>query len=223
MRENKKVVLWAVLFLLVVSASAFAQFDPSRLKDEAANYRMLSAGKQIGVANVRIRREVENEIPLIRIVQVISGAFNQTTEVLLRADSSLQAISSNTTVTQAGQMHTIRLNYAPERVKGRMELPQLLGGDRRIDEIIPPGTVDFNAAEFALRASDLDVGSTITYRASVSRLEEIVVPAGTFRCRRVEVTTGQSRQLYFFDDKFPHRLILQKLAPSNLDIELLPQ
>jgi hypothetical protein len=213
----------------------FAQFDPMRLQEETVNYRMVSAGKQIGVANVSIRGEAQNDIPLIRIVQVISGAFNQTTEVLLRADSTLQPISSYTTITQANQIHAIRLNYKPGRVSGRMELPQALGGDRRIDEIISPGTVDFNAAEFVLRASDVKVGNTVTFpvynpqqggrltfRATVSRLEEIVVSAGTFRCRRVEVSTGQSRQLYFFDDKFPHRLILQKLTPLNVEIELLP-
>jgi hypothetical protein len=215
---------------------SFAQFDPTRLKEETVNYRMVSAGKQIGVANVSIRREVQNEIPLIRIVQVISGAFNQTTEVLLRADSTLQTISSYTNITQANQAHVIRLNYKPDRVSGRMEIPPALGGDRRIDELIPSGTVDFNAAEFALRASDLKVGRTIafqlynpqqggrlTYRATVSRLEEITVPAGTFRCRRVEVSAGQAGQIYFFDDKAPHRLILQKLPRLNINIELLPE
>jgi len=154
---------------------------------------------------------------------------------LLRADSTLQTISSYTNITQANQAHVIRLNYKPDRVTGRMELPAALGGDRRIDELIPSGTVDFNAAEFALRASDLKVGKIITfplfnpqqggrlsYRATVSRLEEITVPAGTFRCRRVEVSAGQAGQVYFFDDKAPHRLILQKLPALSVDIELLP-
>lgn len=224
------------LFLLAISSDGFAQFDPSRLKEETANYRMVSAGKQIGVANVSIRREAQNEIPLIRIVQVISGAFNQTTEVLLRADSTLQAISSYTNITQVNKSHAIRLNYKADRVSGRMEIPLALGGDRRIDELIPSGTLDFNAAEFALRASDLKIGNIITfplynpqqggrltYRATVSRLEEVTVPAGTFRCRRVEVSAGQAGQIFFFDDKTPHRLILQKIPALSVDIELLPK
>jgi hypothetical protein len=235
MKEKHKLDLVAVFLLLILSSSGFAQFDQARLKEETLNYRMVSAGKPIGVANVSIRREVQNDIPLIRIVQVISGAFNQTTEILLRADSTLQPISSYTKIVQAGQNHTIRLNYQPGRVSGRMEIPTALGGDRSIDELISPGTIDFNAAEFALRASDLTVGNTITfplynpqqggrltYRATVSRLEEITVPAGTFHCRRVEVSAGQSRQIYFFDEKAPHRLILQQLPALLIDIELLP-
>jgi len=228
--------VFACALFCSLASIGFAQFDPARLNEETANYRVVSAGKQIGVASVSIRRETQNNIPLIRIVQVISGAFNQTTEVLLRADSTLQTISSYTNITQANQSHVIRLNYKSDRVSGRMELPPALGGDRRIDELIPSGTVDFNAAEFALRASDLKVGKIITfplfnpqqggrlsYRATVSRLEEITVPAGAFRCRRVEVNAGQAGQIYFFDDKAPHRLILQKLPALSIDIELLPE
>jgi len=236
-------LIMAIAVLLLSSNLNFAQprngllrFDPDRLQQETLNYRMMAAGKQIGVANVAIRREIQNNLPLVRIVQVIGGAFNQTTELLLRADTTLQPISSYTTITQADQKHTIRLNYKPDRVSGRMELPSALGGDRRIDELIPRGTIDFNAVEFALRASELKVGAVIAFpiynpqqrgrltcRATVSRLEEIEVPAGKFRCRRVEVVTGQSKQTYFYDDKLPHRLILQKLPALNVNIELLPQ
>lgn len=236
MIKSDQLGILAVSLLCFTNVNVRAQFAADRLQEERLNYRLVANGKHIGVANVSIHREVQNEIPLIRIVQVISGAFNQTTEVLLRADSSLQAISSYTTVTQGNEVHVIRLNYKPERVSGRMELPAALGGDRRIDEIIAAGTVDFNAAEFALRASDLGMGGTIAFplynpqqggrqicRAAVMRLEEITVPAGTFRCRRVEATAGQSRQVYFFDDQFPHRLILQKLPAIGMDIELLPE
>lgn len=236
---NKKYAIGFIsitLFLLLSINFSLAQFVPERLNDETLHYRMMTGGKQIGVANVVIRHEIQNEIPLIRIVQVISGAFNQTTELLLYADNTLRPISSYTTITQANQTHAIRLNYKSDRVSGRMEIPPALGGDRRIDELIEAGTLDFNAAEFALRASELEVGSTITFpiynpqqggrtvcRASVSRLEEIMVPAGKFRCRRVEVLAGQSRQIYFYDDNLPHRLILQKLPAMNIDIELLPE
>lgn len=226
----------ATLLPLVTASFGFAQFAPERLAEETLHYRLVSSGKAIGVANVAIRREVGNEIPLIRIVQTISGVFSQTTEILLVADSTLRPISSYTTITQTNQTHAIRLNYQPDRVSGRLEIPPALGGNRRINEFIEVGTVDFNAAEFALRASELEIGNTITfpvyhpqqggrllYRARVARLEEIVVPAGTFRCRRVEAAFGRSQHIYFYDDNLPHRLILQKLPALGIDFELLPE
>ncbi len=234
-KQDRFVFIAIAFWLLALCRPSFAQFDPERLNEETLNYGMMAAGKQIGVANVVIRRETQNDISLIRIVQAISGAFNQTSEIVLRADSTLRPISSTTTITRGDQVHAIRLNYTAHRVSGRMEIPPALGGDRRINEIVKPNTVDFNAAEFALRASDLQIGRAVAFpvynpqqggqlvcRATFSRLEEVTVPAGTFRCRRVEAVTGQTRQIYFFDDKFPHRLVLQKLQGLNVDIELLP-
>ena len=230
-----------VLISSILASSAIAQYDPVRLPAESLNYRMMASGKQIGIANVAIRHEAENQLPLIRIVQVISGAFNQTTEVLIHADSSLRPVSSYTAITQkaadgSDQVHAIRLNYQSGRVSGRMELPATLGGDRRIDELIPETALDFNLVEFALRACPLTLGATFTFpvynpqqggrlicRARVTRLEEITVPAGKFVCRRVEVETGHSLQSYFYDDHAPHRLILQKVPALQIDIELLPR
>ncbi len=73
-----------------------------------------------------------------------------------------------------------------------------------------------------LRIFDVRKGRLVRAKGWVSRLVDVEVPAGRFRCYRLELFTGLAQEIDFIEARPPHRLVRQLLPAVDVDIRLLP-
>ncbi|MDZ7343562.1 MAG: DUF3108 domain-containing protein [candidate division KSB1 bacterium] len=228
-----KEVLTFLIFWVAVTPAVQAQFDPANLIPETLRYRMLSGSTEVGQSTVTIRHD--SAAGMLHLVETISGLFEQTTTLSLRYDTTLQTLTSQTTLSRDSRQQQARLQYSDDgtRVTGEVQRPAEFGGQRAVDTELEAGTVDSYAVPYLLRCAPLAVGTNLSLplfnglknekglaRAWVARIEPVTVPAGQFECFRLEVYAGNTRLILNLATQFPHRIIRQIFPALDVKLEL---
>ncbi|MDZ7269672.1 MAG: DUF3108 domain-containing protein [candidate division KSB1 bacterium] len=207
-------------------------FHAQLLVDDQLRYRTVSGHNVFGETLVTIVHD--RAAGVIHISEATRGLFARTTAFTLRADSTLQPLTSHTIVSDEDWTREAHLRYEDRTVNGMVKRPEALGGNLNIHRLLSSGVADVNAVPYLLRASRLAVGRTLTFpifdaleneetlaRAWVVRTEEVSVPAGSFHCYRVEGFSGKARWILLLESTAPHRLIKQILPAAHLSFELV--
>ncbi len=230
---------WCVFFLVTSAVNISAQEvtrvsnqpQARALVSESLRYRMLSGTLEVGQVIVNIVNESGGEF--IHIIESTSGLLERTTTLLVRQDSTLSPRASHTVRSNAGLSQEIQLQYEAGKVTGAIVQPKRLGGAKEVRASFLSQTQDYYIVPYFLRSCALQVNQVIKFpvyealgnrvelaRGWVVKLEEVEVAAGKFVCYRMEGFTGKLRWIFYFDKKFPHRLIKQKLPALHLETEL---
>ena len=221
------------LWLGMASRPAPAQIEPERLIPETLHYRLTSGAAEVGNARVTLSRD--SVAGIIHIVESISGLFEQTASVTLRAGPSLQSLTSHVVVSRDRHDCEMQLHYdgTRKRITGAVQQPASLGGSHAIDAELMEGAVDLYALPQLLRATPLAVHQTLQFpvfqarqnrnalaRVWVTRIETVTVPAGTFECYRVEVFIENARWVLNIAVQSPYRIIRQIHPELQVQFEL---
>jgi hypothetical protein len=135
-----------------------------------------------------------------------------------------------------GQSAETHLVYDAGRVTGTAQSPDPTGEIKslEIDTTLVAGTVDDNAltvlvaalplaegASFTLNVFESGEGALKPYTLTVSGIEEVTVPAGTFQAFRVESSGGAQPFVFYVSQDTPRRLVKIEIVGQPVAFELV--
>lgn len=197
----------------------------SALRPHVDSFAMLMGERQVATMVMTLQREGNEWLFTERTGA--EGRVSQRTDAWLSDDGSVRRVFQVANSRQG--VDTIEVQYRDGRVSGRKSSAS--GGARvvsTIDQQVPPGTWDDNTA-FSQMATlgDLAVArsqsvfsagtaTVYTWKFAPGAIEEIDVPAGRVRARRLEVSGGQLPVTFWFEEAAPHRVV--RIAPAGAPI-----
>lgn len=212
-----------------------------RIRTGSFGYDVVAGGRSLATLGLTIERTDGGNVVLTR---ELSGAMgDQTTR--MEATAGLEPVS----VSQEGRMGPVQtrkeLTYGDGRVTGTAMVPKQpaggQGGQRRggpemeevqVDTTFAEGAVDSEMvlpvvlaspidAELDLRAPLFRAGrSTSQLTATAGDTSTVEVPAGTFRVRSVDLSTGEQRFTLYVTREAPHLLVKQEIVGQPVSFEL---
>lgn len=157
---------------------------------------------------------------------------SQEVEVRFSA-ADMTPISSASRMSQAGMRIEADLQYAEGRVTGRLELPEQMGGSRDVDHEVPQGTLLPGMDSYIMAVADLAEGRSLTLPVfdmmsgsvtsvtlTVTGVESVTVPAGTFSTYRIDLTGGPQAMTVFVRQEAPHIMVRQEFTGAPIAVEL---
>jgi hypothetical protein len=215
--------------------------DAQRLKTGTFSYRDLDHGKEVGRGTITIRKLTD------------TGNYTFSNDSTFAADFSgfhsqrWEAVATPAFVPVSARLAFVRdseiipvfdLQYSSNRVTGFVidRKGSAVGTKRSVDTSVPMNTVDQRIDWAAVLAGNLETGQQFEFNVydpgtGVSRvtgrvgpLEQVQVPAGTFRAYRIiyqmEKTGRIEHYQMFASQDFPH-LMLREEFPNGVITELI--
>jgi hypothetical protein len=211
----------------LVPESSGERFDASVLRTGTYEYRVLLNGNEAG----RMVRELAPDTtvgePALSYRGTISvGAQSMETGVVFTVPA-FQARAASMSVGLGAQAATMAARVENGRLIGTVNVPT---GEQAIDREFPEGALIADMVEVALWIAELAEGKEIRVPVArletgavegqtmrVSGVEDVTVPAGTFRAFRVEIE-GSEPQTVWARFESPH--VLLKLVPQGQPLTL---
>jgi hypothetical protein len=220
------------LFIVVgflLGAAPEHPFDATRLRTGRFDYRMLKASKEIAKGTLTIEKTTDGNL---RFTGEFAG-FNQKWESI--ATPMFNPVSAMLRMQlRDGKMYLMNLKYEDGHVAGSEQKES--SPSNKIDNHVPPGTVDQRIDWAAAMSRALEVGDKFKFTVfdpatGVSRVigevirdEKIIVPAGTFDTVRViyqiEKTKGTERYEVLATKAMP-RMMVREDFPNGISSELV--
>ena len=211
----------------LLPASSGERFDASLLRPGSYEYRVLLDGNPVGTMERELVEDTAAGEPALAYRGTVAmGAQRVETEVVFGVPG-FEARAASASMAMGGQTATMGARVVGGRLVGSVELPT---GTQPVDRAVPEGTLIADMVEVALWSAELEEGKEI--RVPVARLEtgaiegqimrvtgieEVTVPAGTFRAWRVEIE-GSEPQTVWARQEAPH--VLLKLVPAGQPLSL---
>jgi hypothetical protein len=228
-----------VLSLAIVPGSIAAGFllgasvenlvDAGRLRTGRFEYRMLKAGTETAKFTVTVERLQNGHF---RFTGEALG-FNQKWESI--ATPLFQPVSAMLRMQRRdGKMYSMNLKYDDGRVTGLQEKESSTAD--RIDDHVPPGTVDQRIDWAAAIARRLEIGDKLAFTVydpaagvsrvmgEVARAERIQVPNGTYDTMRVIYQIEKSKGAERYEvlaRKTEPRVMIREDFPDGTTSELI--
>jgi zinc protease len=212
---------------LEVKAST-AAWDDSRLHPQTLVYDFKVQGNPMGTVTSTLAKE--GGVWTAKSA-VQSPVMSQESE--LRFGAGLAPISASQTVVQGPNRVASTLAMEGGRVKGKLSLPEAMGGEKDVDAEVVAGTLLPGMDEYAIQVADLAPGTTLTLplfngqtgtvtplTLTVAGEEQVTVPAGAFAAYRIDATGGPMPMTLWVRKELPHILLKQEYAGMPISIEL---
>jgi hypothetical protein len=204
--------------------------DAHRLKTGQFTYKDSSNGKELGTSKIKIEKDpVSGDY---HFSMQSSGYLAQRWEAV--AKPSFEPISAKIRFGEAPPYFD--LTYASGRVTGFVTSRSTAGQKRHVDATVSPGTVDQRIDWAAVLSNDLQPGQRFQFSvydpgigtshvlATVSPLEQVHVPAGSFPVfritYRIEKATGTEQYVVFATESLP-RMMVREDFPDGTTSELV--
>jgi hypothetical protein len=217
----------AVGFLL--SAKPEQSFDATRLRTGRFEYRVMKAGKEIAKFSVTVEKAAEGNF---RFSGEATG-FDEKWESI--ATPMFDPVSAMLRMQlRDGKMYSMSLKYDDGYVTGSEQTESAPAN--KIDNRVPPGTVDQRIDWAAAMSSRLEVGDKFNFTVfdptaglsqvtgEVARDERIIVPAGAFDTVRViyqiEKPKGTERYEVLATKNLPRTMVREDF-PNGTSSELV--
>ena len=201
-------------------------FDRSQIVARSDSFQALVQGNVYG-AEVKQVDVAGDSIVLTEVVNIPLAGLQQRSTVVLNSDLTMRR--TDQTGAFQNQQVTTHLDYTGGHVKGTAMTPQPGAPAPKsvaVDTTIPAGTIDDNTLSFLLPALALEVGKTFNLNVFSSRegttkvlsvkvaaLEDVVVPAGTFRAYRLELSGMQLPVVMHVTQQAPRHVV--RVAPTG--------
>ena len=205
-------------------------WDGERLEPGERSYAVLVEGTALGTAEYRLERDGAD---WVSIATISAPGTTQRTRLRFGA-RGLAPLELVQEISQGAVRIAADLRVTDGRLVGAVELPATLGGPRRYDQELTPGTLLAGLDEYALAVApleegarfplpylDLTRGEVTVLDARVTGVETLTVPAGTFATWRVEVAGGGAPAVLFLRLESPHILVRQELAGASVRYDLV--
>jgi zinc protease len=198
-------------------------FDRSQIVARSDSFQALVQGNVFGGQTAKVALDGDS---IVYTELTVIGPFQQQSTVVLNSDLSMRRTDQTGLV--QGQHTEIHLTYAGGRVKGTSQSPQPGGAPKSItiDTTVAAGTIDDNALAVLLPALPLEQGKTFNLNVfssgegatkvvsvKVAAVESVVVPAGTLRAYRLELSGMQLPIVMHVTQQAPRRLV--RVAPTG--------
>jgi hypothetical protein len=228
-----------VLSLAIVPGSIAAGFllgasvenlcDAGRLRIGRFDYRMLKAGTETAKFTVTVERLQNGNF----LFTGEASGFNQKWESI--ATPLFEPVSAMLRMQRRdGKMYSMNLKYDHGRVTGSQQKESSIAD--RIDDHVPPGTVDQRIDWAAAMARRLEIGDNLAFTVydpatgvsrvtgEVARAERIQVPAGTYDTMRVIYQIAKSKGTERYEvlaSKTEPRVMIREDFPDGTTSELI--
>lgn len=202
------------------------RFDASMLRPGAFEYRVMLQGNAVGTMKRELAADTTGGRAMAFRGTVTLGPQTIDQEVVFGIPD-FDARSATMSMDMAGQRASMDARVRDGRLIGTVALPS---GNQPVNREIPPGALIADMVEIAVWIADLAEGKEI--RVAVARLEtggvdtqvmrvrgieDVTVPAGTFKAYRVEIA-GSEPQTVWARVAAPH--VILKLAPAGQPLTL---
>lgn len=207
--------------------AAAERVDASALEPVTLTYGVVAQGSPVADVTITLARDDEEWVASTSI----AGMMSQESEVRFLQD--LTPVSARQRTQQGPMTIATELAVADGRLTGRLSLPAQMGGDREVDAEAVPGMLLPEMEAWYLAASDLEPGKSVTVPQfdamsggavnvtyTVTGLESVTVPAGTFDALRVESSGTPQAFVLFLRADAPHILLRQEYAGQPVVLEL---
>jgi hypothetical protein len=220
-----------IFFGAPLHAQAPAEFDPAALVARSDSFAFVSGGAAIGGQRLTLERVAEGW----RFTEStrIGDRMRQETTLLLSPD--LAPVSVRQTGSAMGDSMGTALDYEDGRVTGGSRTPSPDGAmtEKVIDLDVPAGVVDDNALQLLLPALAWSPGAAwalpvfsggraavVDVVLTVTGVETVVVPAGTFETYRVEARREEAPAVFWVTTSEPHVVVKggSLVAPFELQL-----
>ncbi len=226
-----------VLFLLSVilfPALVQGQFRYLEITPQTAQYEIYVGNRLIGEASLIIRPQRAGSPDTLLFRWKAEGLFHQDIRVAFLRAPNLKPLWSKFH-SQRGTIRTsVTTHYRQGKAEGTIVRQPSKSKPRRFRISVPDSVVDLGLVRLAVRLTPLAVNRVVKFpvldvregrvvpgKGWVSRLVDVQVPAGTFRCYRVEMFTGLAQEIDFIEARPPHRLVRQIFPAVDVDIRLV--
>lgn len=225
-------LLGLLLFGAPLHAQAPADFDPAALVARSDSFAFVSGGAAIGGQRLTLERVAEGW----RFTEStrIGERMRQETTLLLGPD--LAPVSVRQTGSAMDDSMGTALDYEGGRVTGGSRTPSPEGRmvEKVIDLEVPAGVVDDNALQPLLPALAWSPGSAWAVRVfsggraevvdvvlSVTGVETVEVPAGTFETYRVEAQREEAPAVFWITTSKPHVVVKGGSLVASFELQLV--
>lgn len=227
-------LLAVVGFFCCSSAPARAQFRWAEVGPRAAFYQIYVGTTPIGKARFLVKPLTPAAEDTFQFTFQIEGIFNQKTQVTFLKRPDLRPVHSVFESLKTGSSIYADYAYSPEQISGTLTRRGPVEKTQEIRLAAPDGVIDIGLLRYALSLLPLEPmkavkfpifdvrdGKVLKGRGWVSRIDEVEVPAGRFRCYRVELFAGSAQEISFIEIRPPHRLIRQLYPSQDVDVKLI--
>jgi hypothetical protein len=204
--------------------------DAHRLKTGQFTYKDFGDGKELGTGKITIKQDpVSGDY---QFSMQLSGHLAQRWEAV--AKPSFEPVSAKIRFGEAPPYFD--LTYTSGKVTGFVTSRSAGGPKRPVDAFVSPGTVDQRIDWAAVLSNDLQPGQRFQFNvydpgigtshvlATVSPLEQVHVPAGSFPVfritYRIEKASGTEQYVVFATESLP-RMMVREDFPDGTTSELI--
>lgn len=231
---TQTLVVLSALFLVMPGCLAQVAYRYLDLAPDVRQYEVRVGNTQVGHATWILSRVDSGDGRLWRFQWQLQGMFNQESRVLFRQEPFLTPLVSEFE-SQRGKLHTrVRVNYSDSLARGTLSDAGRSDKVQAFTAPMAPGLVDIGLLPLVVSHLPLQVGSPVDFplldvrkgrlvrgRGFVSRVVDVDVPAGRFRCYRLELFAGMAREVDFIEVRPPHRLVRQLYPAVDVEVRLL--
>ena len=202
------------------------RFDASILRPGAFAYRVMLQGNEVGTMKRELVADTTGGKAMAFRGTITLGPQTIDQEVVFGVPG-FDARSARMSMDMAGQKASMDARIRDGRLIGTVVLPT---GNQPVNREVPTGTLVADMVEMAVWIADLSVGKEIrvpvarletggveTQVMRVGAIEDVTVPAGTFKAYRVEIAGSEPQTVWARVDA-PH--VLLKLAPAGQPLTL---
>lgn len=216
------------------SRPALAQMRWLEVGNRLAYYDIFVGSTPIGRATFVVKPLHHASRDTFVQIFISEGLFNQRHEVTFLKNRALSPVQSVFESQKVGQKIRAEAAYSGGRVEGVIRKSGRLQDERHFTHPAPAGLVDSGMLRYVLTLLQLEPnvsiempvldvrdGKLLRARGWVSRIDSVSVPAGRFRCYRVEFFSGFSQEISFVEVDPPHRLVRQLYPGLDVDLRLV--
>lgn len=206
--------------------------DPMWKSGETHVFNLVAKGQLVGSSFYKIEsKELKSNKVYGISVETKFGGVVDTVEITLEA-MNLKPISTIKQITLSQGKMLVQATYLNnKKVNLSIKAPQ---GSQTMDLSLPENTFDNEGILMLLRAFDFEkrkefkfnnfspvAGQTYPCHIKVLQKEEIQVPAGIFKCFKLELNVAGQQQYLWYDESPAHYLVLYDNGQAKFELEKL--
>ncbi len=204
--------------------------DFSKVAARRDSFVVMVQGNALGSSVYSVEQSGSGWV-LREATNIMNGMVDQRTT--LETDASLTPTSLVQSASMQGQALNTNITFDKGRASGSAMTPSQTGPTTvAVDAVLPPGTIDSDALQFALplfRWQDEASFTVNIFNAGKNAVtpttlmvvgsESVTVPAGTFDTWKIEQKGSENTTMFYVTKDAAHRLV--KIAPVGQPIEVV--